>query len=160
MIRPRASATGSWLEHLLHGALAAQEHAAQADGHDRVPVVRLGLEQALGMAAGDDRVVDDHIQPPGARPRCVTSRSMSSQLPASASTKLAAAALLADQLDRRRAALAGVAADVADHHVRALPANASDIARPSPEAPPVTAIVFPSSLSSAAPWPGRRRSAA
>ena len=38
-MRPRASPTGSWREHLLDGALAAEEHAAQADGHDRVPVV-------------------------------------------------------------------------------------------------------------------------
>ena len=63
-MRPRASPTGSWVEHLLDGALAAEEHAAQADRHDRVPVVLAGLEQALGVGAGDDRVGDHHVQAP------------------------------------------------------------------------------------------------
>ena len=50
-----------------------------------------------------------------------TSRSLSSQLAASAMHELGAPALLGDQLDRRAPALARLLAHVADDHVRALP---------------------------------------
>ena len=50
------------LQHLPHGALAAQEQAAQADVQDDVPVLLARLEQALGVGARDHRVVDDHVE--------------------------------------------------------------------------------------------------
>ena len=61
-MRPRASPTGLLGQHLLHRALAGEEHAAQADRHDRVPVVAVGLEQALRVAAGEDRVGHHHVE--------------------------------------------------------------------------------------------------
>ncbi len=121
MIRPRASATGSWREHLLDGALAAQEDAAQPDVHDRVPVVLGRLEEPLRVRAGHDRIVDHHVQPTapvdgGARRagRCRPTR------PASAVNEDGAPAGVSDQLDGRPAALARVLAHVADHDVGAL----------------------------------------
>src|SRR4029450_3854379 len=50
-------------EHLLDCALAAEEHPAEADGHDRVPVLFFGLEQPLRMWARDDGVVHHDVEP-------------------------------------------------------------------------------------------------
>lgn len=43
-------------------ALAAHKNATEADHHDGVPILFLGLEQPLGVAAGDDRAVDHDVQ--------------------------------------------------------------------------------------------------
>jgi len=54
------------LDHLPHGALAAEEDAAEVDGHDRVPVLLLRLEQRLRITARDAGVVHHHVEPAAA----------------------------------------------------------------------------------------------
>src|SRR5439155_24558439 len=49
-----------------HGALAAEEDAAEVDGHDRVPVLLLRLEQRLRITTRDAGVVHHHVEPAAA----------------------------------------------------------------------------------------------
>ena len=69
MIRPRASPTSGWREHLADGRAAQQVRPAQVDRHHRVPVVRLGLEQRLRVRTREHRVVDDDVERAGALDR-------------------------------------------------------------------------------------------
>ena len=121
-------------EHLAHGALAAQEEAAQADVEDDVPVVLAGLEQALRVGARDHRVVDDHVEPAVAE--LERGRDEPVDVGAAADVGLDEArdaAGVGDQLIGRRAAdVQRVAADVADDDARALGGESEAERAPDP----------------------------
>ena len=66
MIRPRASPTSGWVSIWRTAARHSRYGAAQVDGHHRVPVLRLGVQQRLGVRPGQHGVVHEHVQRAGA----------------------------------------------------------------------------------------------
>jgi hypothetical protein len=63
---PAHLVAGRLPEHLPHRRAREDERPAQVHGHHGVEVGHLRVDERLRVAAGDGRVVDEHVEPPGA----------------------------------------------------------------------------------------------